>query len=62
MSAAEWCAAIERFRELERNQSLPQETLRDLDDYFRSRIFDENSDLLNAAERRLVQDVYIATL
>ena len=62
MSLQEWIRAIDRLRELERNRALPEVTLRDLDNFYFDRIFDEDNGLLSEADRRAVQDHYIATL
>lgn len=62
MSLQEWIRAIDRLRELERNRALPEVTLRDLDNFYLQTIFDASNGLLNEADRRAVQDHYIATL
>lgn len=62
MSLQEWIRAIDRLRELERNRALPEVTLRDLDNFYLQTIFDEDNGLLSEADRRAVQDHYIATL
>ena len=54
--------AIERLRQMERTQSLPEQTIYQLDSWIRGVIFDEHSDILNQSERIVAQDFYIATL
>lgn len=61
MSAAEYCAAIDRLHELERMHALPAETLRLLDAYWREKIFGINGSL-SKRDRIIVQDYYIESL
>ena len=53
---------IDRLHEMERGKlNLPEETLRDLDKFFREQIFGDNNEL-TSVERDAIQDYYIKTL
>lgn len=53
---------IDRLREMQRGKfNLSPETLRDLDEFFREKIFGHDNEL-TAVERDALQDYYIQTL